>query len=89
MKGGIKVVFKVVLLIILLLQVIYLLIKVKKVNKWKYYIPALIVSVITAWFIYKTLTMSGFAAINLTIFSAVGLLILFIITKYPPFLKEN
>lgn len=78
-------VFKVVLLTFLLLQGIYLLLKVKNSKEKKYYIPALIVCVITAWFIYKTLTMNGFAAVNLTIFSAFGLFLLFILTKYPPF----
>ncbi|CDQ20341.1 hypothetical protein [Halobacillus karajensis] len=82
-------VIKVVLLTLLLFQVIYLLIRVKNGKEKKYYIPALFVSVITAWMIYKTLTMSGFAAINSTIFSAFGLFILFIFTKHPPFLKER
>ncbi|MFG6117243.1 hypothetical protein ACGTN9_18985 [Halobacillus sp. MO56] len=82
-------VIKVVLLTLLLLQVIYLLIKVKNSKEKKYYIPALFVSVITAWFIYKTLTFSGFAAINSTIYSAFGLLVSFIFTAHPPFLKEK
>ncbi|MFG6120926.1 hypothetical protein [Thalassobacillus sp. B23F22_16] len=80
---------KLVLLTFLLLQVIYLLIKVKNSKEKKYYIPALFVSVITAWLIYKTLPLTGFEVLYPTIYSAFGLFILFIFTKHPPFLKEK
>lgn len=78
---------KVVLLTLLLFQLLYLSVKVKNDKHIKHYIPAFIISVITAWFIYKTFTLSGFEGINSAIFSTVGLFILFVFTKHPPFLK--
>ncbi|MCP3033040.1 hypothetical protein LF817_17080 [Halobacillus sp. A1] len=82
-------VIKVVLLTLVLVQIIYLLIKVKNSKEKKHYIPALLVSVITGWSIYKSFTMYGFAAVYTIIFSAFGLLVLFVFTKHPPFLKEK
>ncbi|WP_027955962.1 hypothetical protein [Halobacillus kuroshimensis] len=83
---------KVVLLTVLLFQLLYLSVKVKNdkhIKHIKHYIPAFIISVITAWSIYKTFTLSGFEGINSAIFSAVGLFVSFVFTKHPPFLKAK
>lgn len=82
-------VIKVVLLTLLLFQVLYLSVRVKNDKYIKRYIPAFIVSVITAWFIYKTFTLNGFSGINSAIFSIIGLFTLFVFTKHPPFSKEK
>lgn len=80
-------IIKMTLLILLFLQVVYLLVKAKNSKEKKYYIPALLVSLVTAWLIYKTFTMDGFGAINSLIFSVFGLLISFVFTKHLPFSK--
>ncbi|MCA0972239.1 hypothetical protein LCM20_16645 [Halobacillus litoralis] len=83
-------IFKVALLAALLFQIVYLLLKINTCKQKRYYIPALLVSLITIWLIYKTYTMSGFGAINSAVFSGFGLLVSLIFTKYPPFSKgEN
>ncbi|MYL39060.1 hypothetical protein [Halobacillus litoralis] len=82
-------VIKVVLLTLLLFQVLYLSVKVKNDKYIKYYIPAFIVSIVTAWSIYKTFTMSEFGIVTSAIFSTIGLFILFVFTKHPPFSKEK
>ncbi|MBN9653190.1 hypothetical protein J0K78_02840 [Halobacillus sp. GSS1] len=77
------------LLIVLFVQLLYLVIKVKNSNEQKYYLPALIVFGMTSWLIYKTFTMNGFGVVNTAIFSALGLVVSFVFTKHPPFLNEK
>ncbi|WP_070121215.1 hypothetical protein [Bacillus marinisedimentorum] len=82
-------IIKVFLVILFIIQFIFLFVKVKAVSQKKYFIPAFLVSAITAWFIYQSVFAAGFAAVNLAILSFIGMFALFVFTKHPPFLREE